>query len=217
MLQRIRTLRPVTASFLLATFGFGTLASCANDQTGPSRGSVAAPPALAGVTGEEAFRGIFFGEGRVGAHLPQIWHGKSMVQRIAVRFSGKPEQAVAVKSGIDYLIARIQRHDPTFFSRFGTAVQSGNRVEVSAALEEAGSLVKLLASGKDRVIKPDMKAIVALVYAVAVYEIAVAVIAAVFSPIHTQIMVQGRAQSPLKWDTIVDILARDLRARPAAP
>jgi SdpC family antimicrobial peptide len=213
MLYRNRSLRVAGAYVMLASFAVGFLTSCAEQAVGPEARTPAAPAnRLAGMTGEEAFRGIFFGEGRVAAALPEIWEGKSLEQRTSEKLTDQADRLAALRAGMDEMVARIAAADPTFFPRFGQAVQSGDRLKVGAAIDEAAALIKKGTQGNVRLGdgRPQSVYVLWFYYGIAVYEIAVLVIAA--TPLSAQLLVKGRAESPLRWDMLIDAVARNLAA-----
>ncbi|RYE57317.1 MAG: hypothetical protein EOP18_02930 [Rhizobiaceae bacterium] len=116
--------------------------------------------------GEDIYRGVFFGTGKVGAELSSVWHGKTLAEYMAsvdsstlsageasMRRAGVPEQRVAsvhelaerTASGqfqhaaeaydFEAIILAIKSDEPGFFDSFGTELQSGDPVRVSAAFD----------------------------------------------------------------------------------
>lgn len=130
------TLVRVVSPVLLGTLA---LTGCAMDSRSPTE-VVAAAPAL---SGEQIFRGVFFGQGPAAALLPELWKGKSVEERAQT-----PERVARVRALQNEVVAQIADKDPAFFERFGATVRAGNHVAVERALQDAARLLRdeLLAS-----------------------------------------------------------------------
>lgn len=96
--------------------------------------------AQSAVTGEEAFRGLFFAEGVVAAKLPPAW-GPLELSKLS------PEEQAQHSQRRSQLVASIQKADPTFFERFGADIQSGDHLRIEQALNESLAVMKT-ASGQ---------------------------------------------------------------------
>ena len=83
--------------------------------------------------GPTLFRGLFFGSGPVGRLFPDIWD--------AARYRGYDAEQPGVMAFQASLTERLAARDATFFARFADDVQSGDRVRIASALEEAGRLM----------------------------------------------------------------------------
>ena len=84
--------------------------------------------------GETIFRGLVLGDGPVAKLFPEIWQDPQVLAyRQRADQQSTPEQRSAARQKLIDLL-RVQ--DPTFFSRFGTEIQSGDPVRVEGALTE---------------------------------------------------------------------------------
>ena len=117
-----RTIRRATACSALA-LALGAAAACTGDKAGPTASAAVA------VDGETLFRGIFFGEGRVGGLLPEL--------RPAGYAAPAAGQAARVAAVREEMVARIRASDPAFFARFGAAVTSGRHLPIERVMDEA--------------------------------------------------------------------------------
>lgn len=166
--------------------------------------------------GETLFRGLAFGQGPVAKLFSEL-------ANVPV---ASPEETAA----IDAIVAQMRTLDPRFFDRFGVALQTGDRVRIRAALEEAnvlGQRAIVVLSGQtdpglavgDCVVLIVVLAIVAvgvlvaaLVRYGAVYNIAVAIrFVHWFFPEPTS---EGLRQSALARDVWANKIAKTLRATP---
>ena len=91
-----------------------------------SHAAPAATKAVARFDGETLYRGLAFAQGPVAALFPEL-----------ATLPAPTAEAVAV---VDRIVARIHANAPSFFPRFATAVQSGDRVRIRAALDDARTL-----------------------------------------------------------------------------
>jgi SdpC family antimicrobial peptide len=94
-------------------------------------GNLPPPSTTSALDGKELYRGLFFGEGRVGQMMPEIWRGKSVTQRAQT-----PELAIRAKAFEDALINRLERDDPQFFNRFKEGLSGGDQLRVERVLYE---------------------------------------------------------------------------------
>jgi SdpC family antimicrobial peptide len=74
-------------------------------------------------SGEEVFKGLFFGEGEVGAKFPEIWEGQSLTDRAQT-----PKKKAQYEQWQANALAKVNAQDPAFLERFGEAMQSGDHV-----------------------------------------------------------------------------------------
>lgn len=126
-------LTPVLLGSLAMTSG------CTRDVTSPPSLEVRSARAVQRYSGEEIFRGVVFGAGRVGALFPEMWEGRSAEARATTA-----QQLAEVRRVEGEVIARIQREDPTFFSRFGAGMQSGDRVRIAEVMDDAAKRVSVV-------------------------------------------------------------------------
>lgn len=96
--------------------------------------------AQSAVTGEEAFKGLFFGEGAVAARLPEVT-GSLALSNLP------PEEQARHAQRRTQLVASIKDADPTFFERFGADIQSGNHLRIEQALNEGLAVMKTASQG----------------------------------------------------------------------
>lgn len=187
------------AGALLALIGQVTLFTACSDVGAPTQ--VVAKRAVV-LSGQDIFRGVFFGEGPAGRALPEIWGGKSASDRAAT-----PERAAEIRQMEDGIIARLQQSNPAIFSELESAVRSGDHFQVERALLGAGTVLRQEIA--------DMQAqeeqATCLVYDVAVVAVVVAVVFLVISqfdvtPVAEQPVVNGT--STLQRDMVVDLVTR---------
>lgn len=127
-----------TGSCVLA---FSIALGCRSDATGPARGidDLTGPRyshSGDGVphSGEEVFRGLFFGDGDVGAQFPEFFEGHT-ADSWATN-STELDYIATMKSDI---VAKINSTDAGFLARFGDGVQSGDHLRVEAYLDTAAN------------------------------------------------------------------------------
>lgn len=92
-----------------------------------------APSAVVSYSGEAFFRGVFFGDGPVGAMLPEVWQGRQLEG-----FGRTTAEAARVAALREEIVADVRSADPGLFERFGAAMRSGRHVHIERALDEAG-------------------------------------------------------------------------------
>ncbi len=95
--------------------------------------SVAAHPgthtnAAARFDGETLYRGLAFGQGPVAALFPEL-----------ATLPAPTAEATAV---VDRIVTRIRNIEPSFFARFASAIQKGDRVRIRTALESARTITE---------------------------------------------------------------------------
>jgi SdpC family antimicrobial peptide len=86
--------------------------------------------------GDSLFRGIFFGEGSVGAVLPELNDGTS-----ADSYAADDTQRSYVAWAKNLIVDRVNSQDPNFLARFSSALQSGNASTVSVYMDTASQMV----------------------------------------------------------------------------
>lgn len=125
-----------TGSFVLV---FSIALGCRSDATGPARGIDDLPGPRYSHTGdgvlhsgEEVFRGLFFGDGDIGAQFPEFFEGNT-ADSWATN-STELDYIAAMKSDI---LTKINAADAGFLTRFGDGVQSGDHLTVQAYLDTA--------------------------------------------------------------------------------
>lgn len=141
-LSQKKVSRP-SAFFFLITFFF---ASCHKNDS---------PVKTALYNGEELFRGLLFGEGRVAEIIPEI---KNLKDFIGYNSLKKKDQQ-AVKFLQDNIIKKLKEEDPNFLKTFQARIQSGNQLTISSALKDGkGKISAILYKGNSRlaqVLNPD--------------------------------------------------------------
>lgn len=92
-------------------------------------------------SGEEVLRGLVFGEGPVADLFPELWNKQALADALAQL---SPEDRAAyhadmekMRVQLDDMLTELRTEDAGFLDRFGTALQSGNHVQIERALEEA--------------------------------------------------------------------------------
>ena len=118
-----------------------------------------------------------------------------------------PDAIAATNRGI---IDCIKAQDPTFFTRFASEMQSGDRIRINNAIEEAGQRLLKLGEKSPR---PDLNVIAAIAIAVqySSYVIAFAIAAVAVAIAYDDL---GPNKSTLHRDILVNLLAQ--RLGPAA-
>ena len=97
----------------------------------------ASTSAVASLSGEQLFTGLVLGNGEAAAALPEVWNAPQILKarsESVVEASAEAEMDARV---VDAIAAA----DPTFFSRFETAITSGRHTVIREAMQEAGSAV----------------------------------------------------------------------------
>lgn len=84
-------------------------------------------------TGEQIFRGLFFGQAPVSQLFPELWASDAVKAQLATK-----QQVIAWDNLKENVTAWIQANDTTFMSRFGLEMHSGDHLRVQVALQEAG-------------------------------------------------------------------------------
>jgi len=78
--------------------------------------------------GETLYRGLAFAQGPVAALFPEF-----------TTLPAPTAEAIAV---VDRIVTRIRTIDPSFFARFASAIQKGDRVRIRTALESARAITE---------------------------------------------------------------------------
>lgn len=87
--------------------------------------------------GEKIFRGLLFGEeGEISRMFPELWQRPDVIEQM-----NTPAKARAWNSLKEKTVVRIKKKDPTFFKRFGDAMQSGDHFKIMEGFAEAGKLI----------------------------------------------------------------------------
>lgn len=121
---------------MVALLGQASLVTaCSYDEAGPVSSEPTAE-ARAQLTGEQMFRGIFFGEGPVGAMFAEVWEGRSATDR-----ADNPETARLIREIQDDAVSHIRTVDPDFFAHFAAQVRSGDHLQTQSALREGATLL----------------------------------------------------------------------------
>jgi SdpC family antimicrobial peptide len=94
--------------------------------------------------GRAVFQGVFFGVGETGRRLDKLWEGKSIIDRVTDPFMRQRAQA-----SMDSVTRIVESRDPTFLSRFASAMQSGQPVIVETSLAEGLSRLRAAAGLAD--------------------------------------------------------------------
>lgn len=126
-----RTLIRVVSPVLLGAMALVT--GCTADTRSPT----AAVAPHAALSGQEMFRGVFFGQGPAAGLLPELWKGRSIEDRAETA-----ERAAQVRALQEEVISSIAEKDPTFFGQFATTVRSGSHVAVERALQQAATMLR---------------------------------------------------------------------------
>ena len=119
--KRVPEKRALTWSTIIAVMVVGS-GACSSDRV---TGTDSRPSAMI-TDGRAVFQGVFFGVGETGRRLTKLWEGKSVVDRTA-----DPIKRQRAQVSIDSVTRVVESRDPTFFSRFANAIQSGQPVTVT--------------------------------------------------------------------------------------
>jgi SdpC family antimicrobial peptide len=213
---RTFTTRAVSSALLLP-LAFALGCSPYSEPIGP--GSLAASKPIAGVhlSGESIVRGLFFGEGRVGKLIPEIWGEKSFVEQ-----ASNAEQAIQYRRVEERALAAMRTNDPDL-SRFSSVMQSGDRLAIDAAVRSAAGAVlsafradpamstQLGTADLAPTIDVDTYAFATLVFFVVAFLAILAVAAAAGPKVHgTNPAASAAAMPSLQHDEFVDMLATRL-------
>jgi SdpC family antimicrobial peptide len=83
-------------------------------------------------TGEEIFRGLFFGEAPASQLFPEIWDSKMVAQTFDTK-----DKVIAWADLKERVVAEMILNDATFMDRFAVEMQSGDQLRVQAVLGES--------------------------------------------------------------------------------
>jgi hypothetical protein len=190
---------------------------------------------------EDLFRGVLFGVGPVAKQLPEIWGNTTLLSQLAVELATRgdaPAQKTQHKAEIesrlsvafqpgwegraqevsDAIQKRIQEVDPTFMTRFGDSLRSGDQIKIQSALASVGDFLR-----KDGVEPSNLKfanvsqsvANTWYKYNDIFYDNAIAVShAAVLVSIALVIFPESGYGATLQHEMYIDLLARRLRSSP---
>ena len=124
------------ASLVLSTGGAG-VANADSAQSGASTpqsvgghydSGVSRPqPVAAHYDGETLYRGLYFAQGPVAELFPDV---------------PRPTTSAARTAAINAIVNRVRTQHPEFFAEFALAMQSGNRVKIRAALDNADAVTR---------------------------------------------------------------------------
>lgn len=89
-------------------------------------------------TGEQIFRGLIFGEAPVAGLFPEFWSSDNTLQALSTQ--AQIDSWNALKEGV---VSTIKAQSPNFMNQFGTRIQSGDPVQVQAALVNAGHRTRI--------------------------------------------------------------------------
>ncbi|EKO8593240.1 sporulation delaying protein family toxin [Staphylococcus pseudintermedius] len=81
-------------------------------------------------SGEELYRGIIFGQGRVAEKLPEIWTPE-------LREETRNERNEKITNEV---VEYVKKHDPSYFKELKEVIEKGNEKEISATLDKGGQL-----------------------------------------------------------------------------
>ncbi len=90
-------------------------------------------------TGEDIFRGLFFGSGPVAEVFPELWRDSR--SRVLQTLRERPDHVAALDSVEQVVMRGIDREDSEFMKRFGAEISSGDHVRVDAALKGAAAAI----------------------------------------------------------------------------
>ncbi|WP_419744151.1 sporulation delaying protein family toxin (plasmid) [Macrococcoides bohemicum] len=84
-------------------------------------------------TGEELFKGILMGQGKVAKKFPEIWNTEIL----------KDANTKKSKELANKIILEIKKQDSTFFDRYEKAIYSNNPVEIDKVFNEGSELFRI--------------------------------------------------------------------------
>ena len=100
------------------------VAAAASARAQPAAHSTAAPR----FDGETLYRGLAFAQGPVAALFPE--------------FASLPPPSAEAIAIVDRIVTRIRSIEPSFFPRFASAIQKGDRVRIRAAIDNARTITE---------------------------------------------------------------------------
>lgn len=92
-------------------------------------------PITTNFTGQELFRGIFFGQTDVANRIPNITKSTGIEDLLST------EEASAINGIRDLLVEEIEQIRPNFFMSFKDKIQSGEHLKIEEGLIEAGEVI----------------------------------------------------------------------------
>lgn len=113
----------ITVAVASASLAYGLGPSLAWASGGPAA-TPGASTRLTRYDGETLFRGLFFRQGAIGQRYPSL----------SIAPMAPTAKGAAV---LDTLIAQMRQTDPKLFDRFATGIQSGSRLRILAAINDA--------------------------------------------------------------------------------
>jgi SdpC family antimicrobial peptide len=134
--------RRVAATVVVGCLAVPALAySSTHPDSGEPHTNLPAQEAVAGLSGEEIFGGLFFGDQAAAAMFPELWSNEVVNARAEKLGKGEADlPADAARARLGQTVARlVARRDPAFFERFAGEMKSGNPSRVSAVVDEAQS------------------------------------------------------------------------------
>jgi SdpC family antimicrobial peptide len=200
----------------------GFLMGCSGEMEAPAPLPAAHSSAVPGArfSGEAIVRGLFFGEGQAAKMIPEIWEGRSAVERAST-----VEQASRIKRAEERVLASMRVTDPGLVN-FSQTMQSGDHLAIDATLRQAADQV-LAAVRADPALSKEMSGhalepqINVDVYAAAtviffvVFVIAALAFAVAPARVHggTNPGAAAAAEPSLQHDEFVDLLATRLATK----
>ncbi|GAA1840237.1 sporulation delaying protein family toxin [Actinomadura bangladeshensis] len=211
-MQTAKLRRSHLASALAIATSVTVLAGAAPAIASPDQAARPATVQTARFSGEDLFRGLFFGQGPVATTFPDITH---------------QQQARVRTDVVNELVSLMSESDPAFFSRFAADIRSGDRYRIRSALFTAHDLAdssaraaagRTATAGSTTAKGPCGWTACADVVAAA--EVAIVVIAAAVAVVEVAVQTPDSAfqegassgSQPLALDIWVNAIAKDLRA-----
>ncbi len=136
-MRNLRRWEPALAVFVTVLMTFTVIASSTTQSSATTtQKTTSATP----YDGETVFRGVLLNDGAVAKLFPEFWESPQVATslELAAKRGSQADAAIAKQKIVDIL----RTQDPTFFSRFGVEMQSGDPVRVQQALTEAGSRIR---------------------------------------------------------------------------
>lgn len=132
--------------YLFAAVASGVLifASCQKEKLSPTPSSSTDDSTFAkaststnynAVSGEELFKGIFFGQGQVTQAIPELANVFNQAGQMSA------EEQSEFNAIMNETVAMIQNEKPQFFGNFKSGIQSGDHFEIDATMQDAAKVL----------------------------------------------------------------------------
>ena len=196
-----RSALALALSLFIFNLGVGPLAA-------ETRGRAVAHAPGSAADGEELFRGIFFASGPAADVMGDVWSAPEAQKTIAAMHA--PE-AVAIQNRV---VDALRADNSLYFERFSNEMRSGDQIRVEAAVREAGTRLKTLATDSVRKGNTHLGSASGTCFElVSVAAVAVAVVVGVVVYFEFWIGNKDANGTPLQRDVLIDKMTTRLAVR----